>query len=868
MAAEPPPTFGELVRRARRAAGLTQEELAEKAGLSMRGLSDLERGINRAPQRATLDLLADALGLPPDERRRWDTLRRQLATRAAPKSRDPAVVADAQPSSGHLPRPLTSFVGREREVERIVGVLRRSEVRLVTLTGPGGVGKTRLAIAVGTAIADGFRDGVWFVDLAPLSDPGHVLAQIATALDIPIPASGAVRDALVARLVGAQRLLIVDNVEHVAMAATDLTGLLAACPCLAILATSRVPLHVRGEHVVVVEPLALPEEADVGIDALPQADAVALFVQRTQEVSAGVHLDTGALDAIAAICRRLDGLPLAIELAAARIRVLPPRALLGRLERSLSLLTTGARDLPARQQTLRDTIGWSYGLLSPSEQRLFRVLSVFRGGWTLEAAEAVAGASFDGCDGDDAAGVLNGLDRLIDHSLVQAREQIDGTPRYTMLETIREFALERLATSGDSEHAYRRHAMHYLPWAEQHALEALTGAEAGAVRLLESDVDNVRAAFGWVLAHDSPDPTLLDATLRAMGWLFGYWRARGRVSEGRRWLEMALAKPGASDEARAGALNGAGALAAEQSDFARAYALHEEGLAIALDSRNREQELIALWGLSRAAMWQGDFERAITAFEDGIALCHRQGRRDQLCNVLGNYGSMLVLMGQHDRGRRVLEEAAAMYREVYGKENSIILQDLAHVGLLQGDLDRARGLIDESLRMERPLGRSRFVANCLETAAFLAVLEQQPERAARLLGAVEALRTEIGAPRHPSRRAGHDQVVSLGRAQLSKLDWDTAWGAGEAMPVDDAIDHALASERPAETESSTDVTGLSKRELDVLKLLAVGRSNQEIAAALFISPHTVANHVANTMDKLGVDSRTAAATWAVKHGVV
>jgi predicted ATPase/DNA-binding XRE family transcriptional regulator len=477
-------SFGDLLRRLRTAAALSQEDLAERAGLSRHGISDLERGARHAPRLETVRMLADALALS-------ETDRQALLTAARPVLLGYGSPVAPPASLGSLPAPLTRLIGRQTELATLSAGLQDAEVRLLTVTGPGGVGKTRLAIAAAAAMPEAFHDGVVFVDLSPLTDAALVLPMIAGTLGVQA-SLGQPLIATLATFVAAKRLLLLlDNCEPVLGAAPDVVTLLAESPHLMVLATSREPLRVRGEQEFPLLPLPLPAFDHLPvIEDLAQSPAVALFLERARAVQPDFALTADTALAVAAICRHLDGLPLAIELAAARVKILPPPALLARLQQRLPLLTGGGRDLPARQRTMRNAIAWSYELLTPEEQRLFSRLAVFVGGCTLEAAEAVCPT-----DDDSTYGVLEGVASLVDKSLMREDHGSGGEPRYLMLETVREFALEQLQASGEEATIRMRHATWCLALAEQTApLLRGSGARAGFPGL-EREHGNLRAAL-------------------------------------------------------------------------------------------------------------------------------------------------------------------------------------------------------------------------------------------------------------------------------------------------------------------------------------------------------------------------------------
>ena len=771
----------------------------------------------------------------------------------------------------NLPAELTSFIGREREIAQVRAFLART--RLLTLTGAGGAGKSRLAVRVAAEACADFPDGAWIVELAPLADPLPVPQVVAAVLNVPEQPGRPLNSTLVDALRLKSLLLVLDNCEHVLEACAGLTNeLLRSCPDLRILATSRLPLGVAGETLWRVPSLSLPDAGrPPSADEIGRSEAVRLFVERARAGVPEFAVTSGNAPSLARLCHHLDGMPLAIELAAARTKVLSVEQIAARVDDRFRLLTGGTSTALPRHQTLLATMDWSYNLLADRERMLLRRLSVFAGGWTLEAAEAICGGG-----GVEAGDVLDALGVLVDNSLATAETQ-HGAARYRALETVRQYGRDRLVESGEAGRVRRRHREWHLRLAEG-GDAGIRGPDEGLwFGRLEAEHDNLRAAIDSARADEGDVETEL-RLVRGLEW---FWHVAGYHTEGRARLEealdRALDRAGAASPLLPKVIVGALRLAYRQGDRARAAALCDQGLALSRRLGDRTGEGCCLLWRGILAMVEGDIERAGPPLADSLAIFREIGDRWWTVESLSFLGHFEVMRGDVEAASALQLESLAVGRDTGNPNNiSTALRNLAHLALRRGDDRQAAAYFAESLTIYQGATARGILTECVDGLARVASAQRRHERAARLFGAAERSLAALGGPlpmwADVSERG---RYLARTRAVLGDDAFGAAFDDGRAMTLEQAVDYALTGA----SETAPDAGGagaaragakpspLTSREREVAALVARGLTNREIAAALVVTERTAETHVQNILNKLGFTSRTQVAAWAVEQGL-
>jgi predicted ATPase/DNA-binding CsgD family transcriptional regulator/DNA-binding XRE family transcriptional regulator len=955
-------TFGSWLRQHRKALDLTQAQLAQQASCSLSAIRQFERDVLR-PSRRLAERLAEHLQIPPDLRIAF-----LGAARTPSTSGDRAVsfAAGSPPSAGfpeqaRLLAPATPLLGRAHDLAILHDRLLRPDVRLLTLTGAPGVGKTRLAIQLAADLMYAFPDGVWFVALASISDVDLVLPTIATTLGLREDGAQPLKDILIHSLRDKQLLLVLDNFEQVAAAASTIGTLLERIPLAKIVVTSRVDLHLIGEHEFTVMPLGLPDlQQGESVELLAAAPAVQLFVQRAQAVQPEFALTAQNAHVVAELCIHLDGLPLAIELAAARIKHLPPEALLNWLDQRFDLLVGGAVNAPERHQALHRAIAWSYALLRPPEQQLLRCVGLFVAGGRLEAIAAVTahtGVAEHEAPHTSAAAdrqrasitLFNTLTTLVDHSLLQQTADADGTPRFRMLESIRAFALEQLEGESELAALQQRHAAYYLSLAEEAAAQLQGPAQQAWFDRLEADHDNFRAALRWSQIVQEGEYSLRIALA-----LHDFWKVRGYLREARMWLADACAR---SQGKRAALVALAQAYVAElaqlQDDYGQAVAWAEASMTLACSVGQKAALATALGPLGWHAYLQNDLLAARARFAERLSLCRALGKPAQIAQTLHDLAYLTMMQGDYAQARAWYEEelvlsrqaghqhgifwalhglgwlaqcqeepnrAALLYAECLTRAQALghldgiavalnslgsiaqeqrhysqamdyyhqsqliwqrlgrpaastaVLRSLGMLALRQGQLSYAAKHLRESLVLAQEMGRNTNIILSLAGLADLAGERGQALLAARLCGMVAALRDAAGFVMGRADQMNYERTIAMARAHLEATTFEAACAAGRAMTLEQAVAEALVAatpevSEPAPSAKSTRPAGLSRREGEVLALVALGLTNVQIAERLVISPRTVNAHLHAIYYKLGVATRSAATRFAMENGL-
>lgn len=812
-------SFGYWVRRWRKARDLTQEQLAKQVACAVVTIKKIEMD-ERRPSRQMAERLALCLDVPETQRAAF--IQVAVGERPAYILYLPEKPTTASPEStkpSPIPIPLTRLIGRRAEVDAIKECLQRDDVRLVTLTGTGGVGKTRLSLQVAEELRGDFADGVFFIPLASVTQPQHILSVITQYVGLRVTEKSPSQN-LAKHFAQSRALLVLDNFEHLLAAAPLISELLTSTQFLKVLVTSRVHLHLYGERRFIIQPFDLPETTAT-LDELTKNDAVTLLLDRAQAAQSDFRLTTDNASFIAQICSRLEGLPLALELAAARVNVLSPRALLEQLEHRLPILADGPRDVPQRQQTLRDAIAWSYDLLTQNEKMLFERLSVFRGGGTLESVESI-------CEDMGSSEVIDALSMLVDQSLLQ-RYEINGEPRFTMLETIREFAAERLT---DTDAIHERHLAYYLNLA-QRAEPELTGKdEVIWLDRLDIELDNIRVALEWGLQEDASTEIHESAAL-LVGTLWLFWYLRGRWQEGREWCKRALACVSTRNKARAKVLTGTVVLLFAQDFYEEANRYTEEALQIwrGLDNQRGLADTLQIAGFVKVA--RREYAMARECFTKGLELYGELNDEYNVNALVEGMGIVAYYMGEYETARNYLEksldwyraremkdglgsvlrwlgdlervsgsyrQAALDYREALQFNNEVglplavatTLHRLGQVASHDEEADEAQSLFLDSLKLHHQENSRQGIVECLAGLAGVAVLRRELVRAAEIFGAAEALLESIGNQLTPADRLDWERYEKRLRAQLPDNVFQSAWQRGKTTPVKQLLDEVVS----------------------------------------------------------------------------
>jgi predicted ATPase/DNA-binding XRE family transcriptional regulator len=772
-----PISLAGLIRELRGSIGLTQEELAERAGVSVRTVSDIERGLRQSLYRDTAQRLAEALEVEEEDRPHFVAFARGRIKRPRRDSPfNPSL--DASSLFATIPVIPTRLIDRERELNILMKAFADRSIRLLTLMGSGGIGKTRVATEAALHAQGMFRDGVFFLSLSAVPED-RVVPLIARALGSVALESPNVAET--AEQIGDDQILVVlDTFEHLTESAVALDELLASCSGLTFLVTSREALHLRGEHVIPLSTLELPAEGDTDLSSVP---STALFLERARAAKPDLRLDEQAARFLVDICRRLQGLPLALELAASRVQHMPLQALRDQLESRLRVLTRGPADLPPRQRTMRDTIAWSYELLAPTEQSLFRAISVFAGGWTLEGADKVWGSTTSDRD------TLETISALVDKSLVLVADPEDPEPRYDMLGVIVEYAAEQREQHDETQVLHAAHSLFFLSLAERAEYEMGGSAQELWYRRLLLDHDNLRKALRWTLSQGRAE-----VAVRIAGALWQFWRAEGHFSEGRAWVEKALeAARDAPKEYLAKALWGAAWLAFHQDDLRAAHEYSEQLLDLNDEQDRTIMRRNALTVKGMLSLAEGRYEAALVPLIASVEICEPIGRTWHLATSKLNLALASMHARRSDDASRLLQEALDLYLEL-GDERFIarVYVYLGHLALLEGQEAKAKELFSEGLRRFSRLGDQAGIAESLEGLASLSAVEGRTEQAALLWGTATGVRERTASKILPFERALIDRWLDETMATMGEAEWELMLAKGQDLDLEDAIARATA----------------------------------------------------------------------------